>query len=92
MMERIITSGCEDQLEEWQRTVIRDGDVLYIPAVIVGSEMEIFLCASYDGTSVMNHEDHLFVSIDWVLKEFSGREMVEDICATIKRRVKELEQ
>jgi hypothetical protein len=59
-------AGKETRVAKWKRTLgIRPDGRVFIPAIFA-SEMEVFLCASYDGQRVVITKDHhLYVDLDW---------------------------
>lgn len=55
----------------------------FVPAAVTGrSEMEVFLCAGYDGTPVVESREHLYFPADWLKREF--RECADLIDLIIK--------
>lgn len=86
----IYTVADEDmkaKLPEWARSVLRHDDgTLFLPAVLGASEMEVLLCAGYDGTPVAQHKDHLFVPMDWLAREFPS-DVLDSVCQKVKRSI-----
>ena len=75
------------RVAEWKRSAgIEDGtgDV-FVPAVIAGNEMIVFLCAGYDAEPAAYLDKHLFVRASWMAKEFPG---LRDICEKIEANVR----
>jgi hypothetical protein len=65
---------------KWARTLgVTDDGRIFVPAAISGrSDMEVFLCAGYDGTPACYQGKHLFVPLDWLEREFpSGGDVYE---------------
>lgn len=56
---------------EWGRTSYIDpgSGQVYVPAVLGGNEEAVFLCASFDGVSVVAVDDHVYVPAEWMAKE-----------------------
>ena len=58
------------RLAEWKRTVlVQDGEV-WIPAGIFENEEIIFLTACYDAIPVLKYEKHIFIPLEWAIKEY----------------------
>ena len=56
---------------EWLRTALRaDDGRWFIPAAASGGESVTFLCACQDGVPYMIHEQHPFVLLDWMVREY----------------------
>ena len=72
---------------KWVRRAAIDADgIIYIPAVAVGGEMEVFLCAGYDGTRVVFDGKHGYYPSHWLKREFpKSKELIEKV----ERRIKE---
>lgn len=43
---------------------------MFIPGAAVSSEMDVLLCASYDGTSFVHDGGHAYFPADWLRQEF----------------------
>lgn len=75
------------RLPEWKRSAgIEDdtGDV-FVPAVIAGNEMIVFLCAGWDNEPAAYLDEHLFVRASWMAREFPK---LRDICMKIEANVR----
>lgn len=71
---------------EWKRSAaLADDGVVFAPAIITGNEMVAFLAASWDGTPVVMNDDHLYLPVQWIAREYPD---VADVCAEIEARVK----
>jgi hypothetical protein len=71
---------------EWMRSAgIEDTGDVYVPAVIVGNEMLVFLCAGWDNEPAVYLDEHLFVRASWMAREFPK---VRDICIKIEANVR----
>ncbi len=71
----------------WMRSAgIKEDGTVFIPGAIAGTEMEIILCASYDGTPVVHYLDHAYFPSKWMMKEFPD---VAELCEKIEKSVTE---
>ena len=62
--------------------------VVFVPAIIAGGEMEVFLCAGYDGTPLVVDKGHVYVPAPWVAREFPrAKETAEKIERQVKTSV-----
>jgi len=43
---------------------------IFIPAVLLGNEMSVFLCASADGVRIVVSGKHLWVSLEWAKRDY----------------------
>lgn len=76
------------RMPKWQRSAaISDEGIVFVPAAIAGNEQEVFLCANFDATSIVNYLNHLFVPADWLAKEFPE---TKEICDVVSSKVKEI--
>ena len=62
---------------EWMRTTFvdqespyRDQDKAYVPIGRFGDATELFLCACYDGTPVLEDNGHVYVPVSWLMREY----------------------
>jgi hypothetical protein len=63
----------------WMRSAALASDgTIFAPAAIGGSETAVFLCASYDGVSIVLHRNHAFVPLDWLRREYPDMAEVAD--------------
>jgi len=69
-----------------RRAAVSSDGIIYIPGAIAGGEMNVFLCASYDGTSAVLDGDHVYYPSDWLKREFPES---KDVVELIERRIKE---
>ena len=73
---------------EWmgQIGVCNDGTV-FIPAATTGKgDMEVLLCAGFDGTPIVKDKRHLLVPADWVKREFpQSAELVDKILSHVNK-------
>lgn len=53
---------------------------------MTGNESEVFLCAGYDGTPVVQYLNHVYVPADWLAIEFPK---TAEICHIISKSVHE---
>lgn len=69
--ESVFTSKAKRGLPKWARlsALASDGTV-WLPAAVVGSEMEVLLCASYDGQPLVALKNHTYVESEWAKREF----------------------
>jgi len=60
------------QPPRWQRqfAITYDGEIFVSAAISGRSEMEVMLCAGYDGTSCYSSNGHLYFPLDWMEREF----------------------
>jgi hypothetical protein len=72
---------------KWARSVaLKDDGTIWIPAALVGGEMEVFLCACFDGTALFSWKKHVFVETGWAKREFRRHaELVEKIEGNVRR-------
>ena len=55
---------------DWVRTAGIDVEgAVWVPAVIAGAELTVFLMASYDNEPITVSEDHLYVRAEWMKRE-----------------------
>lgn len=84
----IVETG-KHKLPRWQRSAWRSADgVVYLPAAITGrSQNEVFLCASYDGTSAVVSGKHLYFPAEWLAAEFPA---CRETCHLVIERLDQL--
>ncbi|HEX4173974.1 MAG TPA: hypothetical protein VHY82_16010 [Acetobacteraceae bacterium] len=59
-----------EEVPKWARMVARDAaGVVYVTGAAVG-EHTAFLCAGYDGTPAILHDEHAYYPAEWMAKEF----------------------
>ena len=64
---------------KWKRTFgVTDDGVVLLPAVIAGNEQAVLLSAAYDGVEAVQEFGHLYVSTEWLAREFPP---TAEICA-----------
>jgi hypothetical protein len=84
----VVVEGSPRQrrLPKWKRSLfISEDGVIYAPAAVAGGEMEVFLCAGYDGTKVLqDNENHTYYPLEWLKREFPK---ARGTCETIERRL-----
>lgn len=58
---------------QWMQTVLvqEDGRAFVAAGAFGMSDMEAFLCAGHDGTPMIEHRKHVFLELDWFLKEYA---------------------
>jgi hypothetical protein len=74
---------------KWARSAALAGDgTVFIPAVVTGrSEMEVLLCAGYDGTQAVLVGKHTYYPADWIAREWPE---VKELALKIEVGVREL--
>ena len=79
----------EGRAPKWARSAAIDADgTVWVPAVVAGSEMAVFLCAGYDGTKALVVGKHAYYPSEWVKREFpDARELVEKIERRLKQEL-----
>lgn len=81
--------GLADQ-PKWFRKVgvCPDDGRVFVPAALVGFDMEmiVFLCASQDRATIVEHLNHVYVPAEWMAGQYPD---VADTCRVIERRVRE---
>jgi hypothetical protein len=77
----------ERKVPAWLRSaaLATDGTV-FIPAAVVGSEMDAVLSAGYDGVTIVRYRGHTYVPADWIRQEYP---QATDLSMRIERRVRE---
>ena len=76
------------KVPKWaRRAALAPDGTVFIPSVIAGSEMSVFLCASFDGTPVLVDGKHTYYSADWISREFPEAKATAE---NIRRKVQEL--
>lgn len=76
------------KMPRWQRSAgLGDDGTVYAPAAMAGNEQAIMLCAGYDGVALVSYLNHVFVSTDWLSKEYPH---LEGLCESIARKVKKI--
>jgi hypothetical protein len=54
-------------IPKWKRSAGLDDDgTIFIPAMIASNEINVMMCAGFDGTEVVKYLDHLYVPSDWM--------------------------
>jgi hypothetical protein len=76
------------RIPAWMRQAARDSDgTIYLPPAIAGvSEMEMLLCAGYDGIQAILDGKHAYYPADWIAREFP---IAAPTVARIKERLKD---
>ncbi len=71
-MEWFEVSAGGRKMPKWLRRAVRDDDgTIFLPAAIAGvSEMEMLLCAGYDGTPAIVDGNHAYYPADWIAREW----------------------
>ena len=76
------------RIAKWMRTVcISEDGIIFVPSCIASSDSEIMLCASFDGTPIVNYLNHVFVPSTWMSVEFPK---TKEVCVVIEAKVKEI--
>lgn len=76
------------KISKWKRSVgLSNEGVVFVPAAMTGNESDVFLCAGYDGTSVVQYLNHIYVPADWLAAEFPK---TAEICKIISDKVREI--
>ena len=52
------------------KVLIDDDGAKYLPADAFGNEQELFLCAAFDGASVVRQDGRLYLPADWLAREY----------------------
>ena len=64
---------------KWKRTFgVIDESIVLLPAIIAGNEQAILLSAAYDGVEAVQDFGHLYVTTQWMAREFPP---TAEICA-----------
>lgn len=75
------------KIPKWKRSVgLSEEGVVFVPAAMTGNESEVFLCAGYDGTTVVQYLNHVYVPAGWLAAEFPK---TAEICEIINKKVRE---
>lgn len=83
-----LTQPAGKKIAKWKRTVcISDDGVIFVPSCLASSDTEIMLCASFDGTPVVNYLNHVFVPSTWMSAEFPE---TREVCSIIETKVREI--
>jgi myo-inositol-hexaphosphate 3-phosphohydrolase len=90
MMEvfRVENVRGKKSIPSWARiAIVSDDDVLFVtPAVADISEMTALLCAGWDGTPVINYNEHIYVPADWMKREYPRCvDLVDKISARVAK-------
>jgi hypothetical protein len=73
---------------KWARLAfIEDNGQVFLPAVLLASEMEVLLMLGWDGTPAVNHKGHLYAPSDWMVCEAKDPE-VKRVIAKAARGVR----
>lgn len=76
------------KIPKWQRSsAISDDGTVFVPGGMLGNEQEVFLCANYDGVTMVSYLNHVFVPARWLAAEFPKS---ADVCELIERKIKEI--
>lgn len=76
-MERMQLANPPKRLPKWAGTCFRDdAGEIFAPAAIAGSEMEVLLCASYDGTKIIEDHGHIYAPLSWLRREWPKYERI----------------
>jgi len=72
----------------WMRRAARDSNgTIYLPPPVAGvSEMEMLLCAGYDGVSAILDGEHAYYPADWIARVFP---VAEPTVSRVKERLNE---
>lgn len=58
------------RLPKWARRAAWHEGQIYLPAIVAGNEVMVFLCMGYDATPALLYRQHLFCPADWLAREF----------------------
>ncbi|MFJ7792905.1 hypothetical protein [Pseudomonas sp. NPDC096950] len=76
------------KMPRWQRSAgLGDDGTVYAPAAMGGNEQAVMLCAGYDGITLVSYLNHVFVSTDWLAKEYP---QLEGLCEAIVKKVNKI--
>jgi hypothetical protein len=83
----VVPSPSMGKVDKWKvsAALASDGRI-FMPAAAMANEMQVFLCAGYDGTPIVYYLKHAYVPTDWAKREFP-KEI--EIIAKIERKVLE---
>jgi hypothetical protein len=83
-----LTPAQRRKMPRWaRRAALSHEGVVYLPGLLAASEMEVFLCAGFDRTSVLFDGTHGYYPADWIAREFPRAAEAAD---TASRKVREL--
>ena len=84
--------GKHPRVKRAHRLFAFDDHEVWLPAVAFGAtQEEAFLCASYDGVTVVGEKDTLYFPLSWLRKEWPSPQN-EEIAANIEDHVARLRQ
>ena len=75
----VVNDSRKKKSPKWARSVAvtKDGENIFIPAVIVGSEDIVFTKILFDGEFHIRDEKHLYIPLNWALEEYP--EYIDDL-------------
>ncbi len=86
--EKTMWIVCAGKGPKWGRSAYVDGNrTVFVPAAAGGTESVILLCASFDYVDMVVEQKHLYVSSDWLAKEFP---VAADFCERAKKQCLEI--
>jgi len=73
-------------LPEWSLTAYRDKETgsIFIPAALTGSELMATMNASFDGVPVLVKEDHAYLELHYVSREYPD---LKRVCAKVEKQI-----
>lgn len=75
------------KMPKWKRlAALSPEGVVFVPAGMTGNEEEVFMCAGYDGTPVIQYLNHIYVPADWLSAEFPK---TAEVCQAISKSVRD---
>lgn len=76
------------RVPKWIRSAaLSEDDVVFVPGAISGNEMNAVLCASYDGTPLVQYLKHAYFPAQWLAKEYPK---VKEVCEKIESTVRKV--
>lgn len=73
-IEKEIPPEFKNRVKKWaMRCAVDDEGIIYLPSLLVGSEMDVLLRAGFDGISCIIDGGHRYYPSDWMAKEFPER-------------------
>jgi hypothetical protein len=77
----------ERKVPAWLRSAALATDgTAFIPAAVVGSELDEVLSAEYDSVTIVRYRGHAYVPADWIRREYP---QATDLSIRIERGVRE---
>lgn len=74
------------KVPKWMRSAeLSEEGIVFVPGAMAANEMEVVLCAGYDGTPIVSYLKHAYFPSTWLAAEFPK---VKEFCQKIESTIR----